>query len=103
MLLQKSVKIRRNGRVSKIKDHGVASVGNHDVFRFQIAMDDIHAMGDLENFRDLHGNTDFFVSGQGIGHLVKGFSGNQFHDYEILVMGFNEIVNSANIGVFQFG
>ena len=77
--------------------------GNHDVFRFQVAMHDAGGMGFRQSIRYLCGNVNHFGQRNGAGsqQLAHRFSFHQFHGDVGGSIYLPEFVNGHDIGMVQ--
>src|ERR1019366_7398093 len=92
-------------RQAEIEDLGGAVHGNHEVVRFQIAMNDTDLVRPRQRVGNLCRDGDCLAEWNGTGReqLTHRLATNQFHGDEVRVVNATELVNGDDVRVIERG
>ena len=88
---------------AEVEDFDNAVVGNHNIRRLKVAMDNARGMGAAEAFCDLDGYSEGFIQAQALaGNAgVKGLPSHVLHYQEVEAVLLADIVNGDDVGMIQ--
>ena len=77
--------------------------GDHDIRRFQVAVDDAFCVRRVEPCRNLRGNVDrlFELESTSLDPLCQRFAFDELHDEREHAVGFFESIDRGNVGMIQ--
>ena len=89
---------------AKIQNLHLAGVGQHDVFRFDIAMDNSALVGRDERLRTLDGDVQKFVQCHARSQPIsQRLAFHIFHYQEYLAPVFKNVINRRDVGIAETG
>jgi hypothetical protein len=90
-------------RKTEIQDLGTPTLGDKNVGRFDVAVDDAFAMGGIESIGNLDGQTQQDIGRDGFlrDAMLQRLAVERLHHNKSLAALFADVVNSADIWVIQ--
>ena len=96
---------RRDFRQTEVENFGMAALGDEDVARLDVAVDDPFGMRGVQcvgNF-DSQSEQDFGLDGPSGNAMLQGHAVQKFHGDESVAAFLPNVVNGADVGVVQRG
>ena len=102
-VLPSSLAIQRRPRQPEIEQLGVAALGDEDVGRLDVAVDDPLAMGGFERIGEFHAKFEDSIGGSAPAgdQMVQRRALQQFHRHEMAAGVLSDIVNRADVRMIQ--
>ena len=96
-------RLERLFRQSEIQHLGLVAVGDKNVGRLDVAVNDALGVRRLERVRDLDGQLDKHIHLQGVlaDALLESLPLQQFHGDEIAAVGLPDLIDGADVRVIQ--
>ena len=90
---------------TKVENLGVAALGDKDVCRLDVAVNDALRVCGIQSIGDVAGQRQqrFGVDGAALDAMLQGLAVEELHGDEGLAVGLTDIVNGADIGVIERG
>src|SRR5258708_2757550 len=102
-LFRPPVRTRNQLGQAEIQHFCLATPGEENIGRLQVAMDDARLVGDLQSVSNLHGDVKNLSAGQWPtgDEVLEGLTFQELHHDEAMAFRFVNFVDSTNVGMVE--